>query len=174
MYKTYKGIASQVKHLKGKNFAKPTSLINQLNREDKKVDIILVDEAHLLLTRPDTYNNFHAQNQLEEFLKLDKVVVIVYDSDQVLKLKSLWQGLTLERLIGKNSYTEYYQLTNQFRMQANDEVIEWINQFKQKRLLPLPYDEEYELKVFGTLKEMREAIIAKNNAHGLSRSGFNI
>lgn len=47
-------------------------------------------------------------------------------------------------------------------MQANDEVIEWINQFKQKRLLPLPYDEGYELKVFTTLKEMHEAIIEKN------------
>ncbi|MGE7665813.1 DUF2075 domain-containing protein [Ureibacillus composti] len=169
MYKTYKGIASQLKHLKAKNFAKPTPLINQLNKQDKKVDIILVDEAHLLLTRPDTYNNFHAQNQLEELLKLAKVVVMVYDSDQVLKLKSLWQELTLESLVEKSSHNEYYELTNQFRMQANDEVIEWINQFKQKRLLPLPYDEGYEFKVFATLKEMHEAIKAKNDEFGLSR-----
>ncbi|MBM7610146.1 DUF2075 family protein/adenylate kinase [Lysinibacillus composti] len=169
MYKTYKGIASQLKHLKAKNFAKPTPLINQLIKQDKKVDIILVDEAHLLLTRPDTYNNFHAQNQLEELLKLAKVVVMVYDSDQVLKLKSLWQELTLEILVEKSSHTEYYELTNQFRMQANDEVIEWINQFKQKRLLPLPYDEGYEFKVFVTLKEMHEAIKTKNNEYGLSR-----
>ncbi|RKJ29903.1 DUF2075 domain-containing protein, partial [Butyricicoccus sp. 1XD8-22] len=169
MYKTYKGIAAQLKHLKAKNFAKPTPLINQLNKQDKKVDIILVDEAHLLLTRPDTYNNFYAENQLEELLKLAKVVVIVYDSDQVLKLKSLWQELTLESLIEKSSHTEYYQLTNQFRMQANDEVIEWINQFKQKRLLPLPYDEGYEFKVFATLKDMHSAIVEKNTEFGLSR-----
>lgn len=169
MYKTYKGIAAQLKHLKAKNFAKPTPLINQLTKQDKRADIILVDEAHLLLTRPDTYNNFYGENQLEELLKLAKVVVMVYDSDQVLKLKSLWQELTLESLREKSSNTEYFQLTNQFLMQANDEVIEWINQFKQKRLLPLPYDEGYELKVFTTLKEMHEAIIEKNQIHGLSR-----
>jgi uncharacterized protein len=169
MYKTYKGIASQLKHLKAKNFSKPTPLINQLNKLDKKVDIILVDEAHLLLTRPDTYNNFYAENQLEELLKLAKVVVIVYDSDQVLKLKSLWQELTLESLTQKSLHTQNYDLTNQFRMQANDEVIEWINLFKQKRLLPLPDDENYEFKIFKSLKEMHEAIKEKNHEYGLSR-----
>ena len=66
MFKTYKGIAKQVKHLKVKNFAKPTPLINQLQKDEKKADIIFVDEAHLLLTKPDTYNNFHGHNQLEE------------------------------------------------------------------------------------------------------------
>lgn len=47
MFKTYKDIAKQVKHLKGKNFAKPNSLINALRKEEKKADIIFVDEAHL-------------------------------------------------------------------------------------------------------------------------------
>ncbi|MED3962828.1 DUF2075 domain-containing protein [Niallia taxi] len=169
MYKTYKGIASQLKHLKAKNIAKPTPLINKLNKIGKKVDIILVDEAHLLLTRPDTYNNFYAENQLEELLKLAKIVVIVYDSDQVLKLKSLWNELTLERLTKKAKNTQHYELTNQFRMQANDEVINWINQIKQKRLLPLPYDEGYELKVFSSLEEMHKNIIERNIEYGLSR-----
>ena len=169
MYKTYKGIASQLKHLKAKNIAKPTPLLNKLNKIGKKVDIILVDEAHLLLTRPDTYNNFYAENQLEELLKLAKIVVIVYDSDQVLKLKSLWNELTLERLTKKAKNTQNYELTNQFRMQANDEVIYWINQIKQKRLLPLPYDEGYELKVFSSLEEMHKNIIERNIEYGLSR-----
>ena len=169
MIKTYKGIASQLKYLKAKNFVKPTPLINQLKKKDKKVDIILVDEAHLLLTRSDTYNNFHDQNQLEELLKLAKVVVMVYDADQVLKLKSLWQEITLENLISKSVHAEFYELSNQFRMQANDQVIEWINQFKQKRLLPLPVDENYEFKVFASLKEMHEAIKKKNECYGLSR-----
>ena len=86
-----------MKHLKGKNFAKPTSLINMLQKEGKKADIIFVDEAHLLLTKPDTYNGFHGNNHLEEFLKLAKVVVIIYDQDQVLKLKSLWGAKNTRR-----------------------------------------------------------------------------
>ena len=134
MYKTYKGIAKQVKHLKGKHFAKPTPLINQLQKAEKKADIIFVDEAHLLLTKPDTYNNFHGQNQLEELLKLAKVVVIIYDQDQVLKLKSLWGAATLTKLEKSSAFTDRYELTNQFRMQANDDVINWINHFKHKQV----------------------------------------
>ena len=59
MLKTYKGIAKNVKHLKAKNIEKPTPLINRLQKNDERADIILVDEAHLLLTRKDTYNNFY-------------------------------------------------------------------------------------------------------------------
>ena len=169
MFKTYKGIAKQVKHLKAKNFAKPTPLINALQRENKQADIVFVDEAHLLLTKSDTYKKFFGDNQLEELLKLAKIVVIIYDQDQVLKLKSLWGAELLEKLKKKSSAHEEYQLTNQFRMQANDEVIEWINNFKQKKLTSLPKDDGYEVKMFETLEAMHEAIIDKNNQVGLSR-----
>lgn len=169
MYKTYKGIAKQVKHLKGKNFAKPTPLINRLQKENRKVDIIFVDEAHLLLTKSDTYNNFHGNNHLEELLKLAKVVVIIFDQDQVLKLKSLWGAATLEELKKVSAYHEEYQLTNQFRMQANDDVIYWINDFKRKKLKPLPKDGNYELKVFESMKDMHDVIKERNKQFGLSR-----
>ena len=169
MFKTYKDIAKQVKHLKGKNFAKPTPLINTLQKASKKADIIFVDEAHLLLTKSDTYNNFYGNNQLEELLKLAKVVVIIYDQDQVLKLKSLWGAATLEELKKYSTYHEEYQLTNQFRMQANDDVINWINAFKRKKLMPLPNDEHYALRVFESMKAMHDEIKAKNTEYGLSR-----
>ena len=169
MFKTYKGIAKQVKHLKGKNFAKPTPLVNTLQKEQKKADIIFVDEAHLLLTKSDTYNNFHGNNHLEELLKLAKVVVIIYDQNQVLKLKSLWGAATLVELKKMSAYNEEYQLTNQFRMQANDEVINWINTFKRKQVLPLPHDENYEFQVFETMKDMHNKIKEQNKQFGLSR-----
>lgn len=169
MYKTYKGIAMRVKHLKAKYFAKPTPLINRLQKEDKKADIIFVDEAHLLLTKQDTYNNFYGENQLEELLKLAKVVVIIYDQNQVLKLKSLWGEGILEKLKKKSTYHEEYLLTNQFRMQANDDVINWINNFKQKKLTSLPIDENYDLKIFNSLEAMHEEIKNKNEEFGLSR-----
>lgn len=169
MFKTYKGIAKQVKHLKAKNFAKPTPLINQLQKNNEKADIIFVDEAHLLLTKSDTYNNFTGNNHLEELLKLAKVVVIIYDQNQVLKLKSLWGQAALEELKKVSNYTEEYQLTNQFRMQANDDIIDWINGFKSKKLLPLPQDENYELTIFESLEEMHKHIKVKNEVYGLSR-----
>lgn len=169
MFKTYKDIARQVKHLKVKNFAKPTTLINDLRAEEKKADIILVDEAHLLLTKPDKFNGFEGQNQLDELLKLAKVVVIIYDQDQVLKLKSFWGAAKLTELESKSVYKERYELTNQFRMQANDEVINWINCFKRKQLKPLPKDENYEFKIFDTLEEMHLVIKDRNAEFGLSR-----
>lgn len=169
MFKTYKGIAKQVKHLKANNFSKPTPLINKLQKASKKADIIFVDEAHLLLTKPDAYNNFYGNNHLEELLKLAKVVVSIYDQDQVLKLKSLWSATTLANLKKLSRVSEEYQLTNQFRMQANDEVLNWINAFKQKRLLPIPHDDHYEFKIFETLKSMHNQIKKQNTMYGLSR-----
>lgn len=169
MFKTYKGIAKSVKHLKAKNFSKPTPLINNLQKSTQKADIIFVDEAHLLLTKSDTYNNFYGNNQLEELLKLAKVVVIVYDPDQVLKLKSLWGNAILEKLKKLSPNQEEYQLSNQFRMQANDEVIDWINAFKKKEVHAIPKDENYDFKVFETMEEMHEKIKSKNDQYGLSR-----
>ncbi|ALC84548.1 endonuclease [Bacillus sp. FJAT-22090] len=168
MLKTYKSIASKLKYLKAKNFARPTPLINRLKNSCEKADIIFVDEGHLLLTRPDTYNNFKENNQLEELMKQAKIVVVVYDENQVLKLKSFWQAMTLHRLI-EQADTDNYELKNQFRMKANDLVIEWIDHFKNKIVRPLPKDKEYEMKVFESLQGMHQAIIEKNKVHGLSR-----
>lgn len=169
MFKTYKGIAKRVKHLKASHFSKPTPLINKLQKETKRADIIFVDEAHLLLTKPDAYNNFYGNNHLEELLKLAKVVVIIYDQHQVLKLKSLWSAATLEQLKQLSPYSEQYSLTNQFRMQAGESVIQWIDALKQKQLLPLPADIHYEVKAFETLEAMHAKIKALNKQFGLSR-----
>ncbi|WP_252100534.1 DUF2075 domain-containing protein [Exiguobacterium sp. SH31] len=167
MLKTYKGIAKQVKHLKAGHFAKPTPLLNKL--QDKKVDIILVDEAHLLLTKSDAYNNFRADNHLEELMKVAKVVIVIFDQHQVLKLKSKWNQGLLESFKQKAKHAETYQLTNQFRMQASEEVIDWINAFKDKRIQAFPESNDYELRVFDTLEQMHQLIMQRDKEHGLSR-----
>ncbi len=59
MLKTYKSIAGSLPNLKKKQFQKPTPFINTLSNQNMMVDIVLIDEAHLLLTKEDTYNNFH-------------------------------------------------------------------------------------------------------------------
>ncbi|MCM3359237.1 DNA/RNA helicase domain-containing protein [Psychrobacillus sp. MER TA 171] len=51
----------------------------------------------------------------------------------------------------------------------HDQVIEWINEFKKKRLLPLPSDEQYEFMIFSSLQDIHDAIKRKNDKHGLSR-----
>ncbi|TCI43109.1 MULTISPECIES: DUF2075 domain-containing protein [unclassified Exiguobacterium] len=167
MLKTYKGIAKQVKHLKAVNFVKPTPLLNKL--QDKKVDIILVDEAHLLLTKSDAYNNFRADNHLEELMKRAKIVIVIFDQHQVLKLKSKWNQGLLASFKQKAKHAQAYQLTNQFRMQADEAVINWINAFKDKRIEAFPESNGYDLHVFETLEQMHRMIVNQDKKHGLSR-----
>lgn len=167
MLKTYKGIAKQVKHLKAGDFTKPTPLLNKL--KDEKVDIVFVDEAHLLLTKSDAYNNFRQDNHLEELLKKAKIVIAIFDQHQVLKLKSHWNSLKLDDYKKKARTVETYKLTNQFRMQADEDMMNWVNAFKEKRINPLPKSKRYDLRIFETLEEMHRAIIQQDRQYGLSR-----
>lgn len=167
MLKTYKGIAKQVKHLKAGDFTKPTPLLNKL--KDHKADIIFVDEAHLLLTKSDPYNNFRQNNHLEELLKKAKIVIAIFDQHQVLKLKSHWNSLKLDDYKKKARTVETYKLTSQFRMQADEDMMNRVNAFKEKRINPLPKSKQYDLRIFETLEEMHRTIIEQDRRYGLSR-----
>lgn len=89
--KIYKEIAGQLPNLYKKDFTRPTSLINTLDKKCSKVDIVLIDEAHLLLSKSDPYNNFTYQNQLVEIIKRAKVVILVFDTHQVMRTKTFGQ-----------------------------------------------------------------------------------
>ncbi|MGH2318613.1 DUF2075 domain-containing protein [Planococcus sp. SE5232] len=169
MLKTYKNIAANVKFLKKNNFDKPTSFINKQKKTAEKADIVLVDEAHLLLSRADAFNGFNEDNQLEEIIKHSKVVIVVYDEKQILKLKSFWDEERLKNLVPDHQTEEPYILKEQFRMNAGDDVIGWIDNFVEKRIGKLPKDELYDFKIFNSAKEMHDAIVEKNKEHGLSR-----
>ncbi|ANU24198.1 DUF2075 domain-containing protein [Planococcus donghaensis] len=169
MLKTYKNIAANVKFLKKNNFDKPTSFINKQKKAAEKADIVLVDEAHLLLSRADAFNGFNENNQLEEIIKHSKVVIVVYDEKQVLKLKSYWDEERLKKIVSDYQRGEPYVLREQFRMDAGDDVINWIDNFVEKRILQLPKDELYDFQIFDSAKEMHDAIVEKNKEHGLSR-----
>src|SRR5690606_31279330 len=99
MLKTYQKIAGKLKTLKKNNFDKPTPFINKHKKANQKADIVLVDEAHLLLTRPDRFNNFKENNHLEEIMKYSKIVILVFDDKQVLKMKSYWNKNKLLSLV---------------------------------------------------------------------------
>jgi len=60
---------------------KPTKFINNHSSEDK-VDILLVDEAHLLWTQGK--QSYRGKDQLQDLLERAKVVVIVFDPHQIL------------------------------------------------------------------------------------------
>ncbi|WP_271725685.1 DUF2075 domain-containing protein [Bacillus paralicheniformis] len=169
MLKTYKSIANSLPNLKKKSFMKPTTFINEKTKTGATADIVLVDEAHLLLTKEDSYNNFRYQNQLDEIIKRSKITVVIFDPKQVLKIKSYWNDRLLEEII--NQYdAKTVKLTDQMRMNANPETMKWIDSFVEKKILSLPTeDSSFELKIFDDAAAFKKAIESKNNKDGLSR-----
>jgi DUF2075 family protein/archaellum biogenesis ATPase FlaH len=169
MLKTYKSIANSLPNLKKRSLMKPTPFINEKTKTGTTADIVLVDEAHLLLTKEDSYNNFRYQNQLDEIIKRSKITVVIFDPKQVLKIKSYWNDRLLEEIINQY-HAKTVKLTDQMRMNANPDTIQWIDRFVEKKVLPLPSeDSSFELKIFEDATTFKAAIDSKNNQYGLSR-----
>ncbi|EHD20122.1 MULTISPECIES: DUF2075 domain-containing protein [Brenneria] len=169
MLKAYKNAADNQPALRKKDYERPTTFINRMHKRGAIADIVLVDEAHLLLTRRDSYNHFFQDNHLEEIIRLARIVVLVFDEQQVLKFKSLWRESDLSRMLTRWPH-EVYALRRQFRMRADAASLRWIRAFCQRRLLPLPGAEEaFEIGIFDDAQAMYERVKEKNAARGLSR-----
>ena len=168
--KVYRQIAGDQPHLLKKDFMRPTSLINQLDKAQQTIDIAVIDEAHLLLSKADHYNNFYYDNQLVEIIKRAQVVIIVFDQYQVLRMKSLWTPARLRQITNQYPHAEYH-LRHQFRMIASDSLIQWMNDLTDGEINPLPLDSRthYDFRIFDDAEEMRKVIVKRNNEVGLSR-----
>lgn len=168
--KVYKQIAGLIKTLLKKDYQRPTSFINQLDKNNANADIVVIDEAHLLLSKPDHYNNFYHENQLLEIIKRAKVVVLVFDQYQVLRMKSFWTLDRLNKLIAPYPH-QSYQLKHQFRMTASDDLIAWFNQLTNGLIEPLPKNacDHYDFRIFNDAEKMRQLIVKRNQEVGLSR-----
>lgn len=168
--KVYKQIAGPIKTLLKKDYQRPTSFINQLDKNNASADIVVIDEAHLLLSKPDHYNNFYHENQLLEIIKRAKVVVLVFDQYQVLRMKSFWTLDRLNELITPYPH-QSYQLKHQFRMTASDDLIAWFNQLTNGLIEPLPKNacDHYDFRIFDDAEKMRQLIVKRNQEVGLSR-----
>ncbi|WP_076461456.1 DUF2075 domain-containing protein [Limosilactobacillus caccae] len=168
--KVYREIAGGIKELYKKDFARPTSLINQLDKRNEKIDLAIIDEAHLLLSKADHYNNFYHDNQLVEIIKRAKVVVIVFDEYQVLRMKSLWTISRLRAITDRYPHKEYH-LTHMFRMNASDDLVKWFNDFTAGQLTALPANarDGYDFRIYDDAEKMRQAIVRRNDEVGLSR-----
>ena len=168
--KVYREIAGTQPHLLKKDFQRPTSLINRITKGQSHPDVLVIDEAHLLLSQADHYNNFYGENQLDDLIAAAKVVILVFDETQVLRMKSFWTEQRLEKHVAPYPHAAY-RLTHQFRMHASDHLVRWINDFTHQRLHPLPADAgaHYDLRVFEDAEEMRQAVVRRNQEVGLSR-----
>ncbi|MFC6323250.1 DUF2075 domain-containing protein [Companilactobacillus baiquanensis] len=180
LLKVYQDNTGEFPELRKNRFLRPTTFINQMNKKQKTADIVVIDEAHLLLSEPDRYNNFSQDNQLEEVIKLSKVVIIVYDERQVLKMKSYWSQNYIDSLVSR--YNLNYQLKTlhtQMRMKAPRKITQWIDDLTNKLKLD-PINKQtssylggtiqgYDFKIFKDAEKMYQQLRLDNQIFKKSR-----
>ncbi|MCF6166244.1 Thymidine kinase [Furfurilactobacillus rossiae] len=176
LYKAYQDIAESIPNMKVNTIRRPTSLINDAQKHNKKYDIIFVDEAHLLYSKSEPYAHYRGQNQLTDLMNLAKVVVVVYDFDQVFQSKMYWDRDLLLKTIGNHPH-KTFDMNFQYRMVASDEQVAWMDDLtEEKPMKPFPINSDFKFKVFDTAGEMFETIKKRNKEVGMSRmvatSGF--
>lgn len=148
----------------------PTQFINRFSPDDP-ADVVLIDEAHLLLTQK-ALGYFHDQPQIEAILDRAKVVVAVYDPKQTLETPQHWE-VPVEDYFADRMAQPAIRLTNQMRLNADRETIKWIRTFVDKGvILPVHADSQgYDLRIFDSPYGLDAAIREKDSAveNNLSR-----
>ncbi|KRL14105.1 DUF2075 domain-containing protein [Schleiferilactobacillus perolens] len=168
MLKIYQEVAGADTVLHKKDFAKPTPFINDHAKTGVRNDITFVDEAHLLLTQPDRFNRFDQHNQLTEIIRHSRVVVLVFDPHQVLKLKSYWDWPRLHAVIDHYPH-QIFDLSHQFRIKGAQTVADWINAFTAGQILPIPATDHYDFHVYTDGTPLYQHVRMVNQRHGLAR-----
>lgn len=158
--------------LKNKNgvdvVMKPTSFINLQLKSDSKADIVIVDEAHLLLTQGK--QSYQGKNHLKDLLANAKVVVAVFDENQILTTEQVWESADLAKI--RLDAQCVISLHNQMRISAHQSTIDWIRALIDEQVIyPFKEDDKYDFKVFDSPQEMYHAIKEKdqNQENGISR-----
>ncbi|WP_461225331.1 DNA/RNA helicase domain-containing protein [Lacticaseibacillus suihuaensis] len=164
MLKVYWELAAQDPLLHKADFQKPTPLLNRLAKKGERLDVVFVDEAQLLLSQPDPFNNFRGGDQVTALLGVAAVVVLVVDFGQVVKLKSRWTKATLDRALAGHAVVHQH-LAGQLRVQTPG-VSAWINAFNRGELRPLP---SRGVRVFTDGQPLADWIAAQDRRVGLSR-----
>ncbi|MDT4010764.1 DUF2075 domain-containing protein [Staphylococcus simulans] len=173
--KVYQEIAKKLGlyDLKNKKQAivnKPTSFINQRSTEDK-VDVIIVDEAHLLWTQGK--QSYRGQNQLKDLIARAKVVIAVFDRNQILSTEQVIEADQLEKLVSETkANNNHIHLNNQMRINSNEDTVDWIRRLIDKQTIDnIPEDDKYDIKIFDQPKQLEQAIRnkAQSQDSGISR-----
>lgn len=167
----YKQISRKI-GLDEQQIMKPNSFLKKY--EGEKVDIVIVDEGHLLATRNgQAFPKKYGSTQLEALKKIAKVVVLVFDEHQILTGEQFVDREEISILINEaNLENKLIELHDQHRMQMSVKTNNWLNDFIWKhKINEIPNDDKYDLKIFDSPSKMYEAIRSKSDdeAYGLSR-----
>ncbi|EJS41501.1 YPL245W [Saccharomyces arboricola H-6] len=190
MLKLYIRISDSFKYIAKSSLERPTSLINNLQKKNVMADVVIVDEAHLLATSKDAFKRFYGENHLKDLMSLCKVLILVYDDKQALRMGSYWDEDSNNGATLKDFYNEippqtrdWYTLKQQFRVAAPQNVLNWIDQISVAGKIPsiesiLPKGDassvddktkDFDFKIWDDCGAMYKAIKEKDQEYGQCR-----
>ena len=150
---------------------KPTQFLNALKKQNVDAGVVVIDEGHLLLTAKN--QAYQGGNHLKDILSKSKVVVLVYDDNQIMNKSQIWVDdsfLTLQHHAKQSG--NLIELNNQMRIKASESTVSWIRNIIDERVITkLKEDNNYDIQIFNSPKELQDAIKLKDkNQHlGISR-----
>lgn len=159
--KVYKKIAESMGY-KEDIVLNPTKFLNT-HTTDEPVDVVFIDEAHLLWTQKKQAYNM-GDNQLNDIMARAKVTVIMFDECQILRKEQYYEE---EFLIEKRKFSKeqnnYIELKNQLRMACSTSTMDWIDALTRDLKVGTlsPDINGYEVKIFDDPQSLHEAIKVK-------------
>lgn len=169
----YQEIAKKlgIEKREGERVFKPSTFINLMKNNGSKADVVLVDEAHLLLTQGN--QGYRGKNQLRDLLSIAKLVIVIFDKKQIMAANQHWEPDELLNLEVRAGAGNIIELKNQIRMQAATSTVSWVKSIVEEGILrQLPKDDKgYDLQVFDSASAMHRKIKerAQDQSRGLSR-----
>ncbi|MBO4839399.1 MAG: DUF2075 domain-containing protein [Lachnospiraceae bacterium] len=143
--------------------SRPTTFINNQSITEP-IDVAFIDEAHLLWTQGK--QTYRGNNQLDDIMARAKVTVIMFDEYQILTTEEYWEpAQIINKRVLSQSQGNYLTLTNQLRMHAGNEIMDWIDaitkRFTVDKLVSNPSG--YDLQIFDSPDDLDKAIRKKAN-----------
>lgn len=135
------------------------------------LDCVIVDEAHRLKKKSAL---FHGENQIKELINSARVSVFFIDENQRITTRDIGSVDEIKKW-ADYYYAEVYEgdelnLLSQFRCNGSDGYIAFLdNLLEIRETANYDFDLDYDLRVFDSPSEMREALREKNKINNKSR-----
>lgn len=165
----------------------------EVGASNEKWDLLIVDEAHRLNQRANQpsgvlnkkYREINHKlfggddihkTQLDWITTQSRHQLLLFDPEQSVRPADLSPGLVKDVIADAKARHRYYPLTSQLRVRAGDDYISWVRDIfnasaERRDGFPARPNNlgDYDLRFFHDLREMHDAIRARDHEHGLAR-----
>lgn len=171
------------KVFKGIKGLSPKMVIGPAEVTKQNYDIVLVDEAHRLRKRVNLGSYFgsfdkaskslglnpNESNELEWVILKSRYTLFFYDKNQSIKPSDI--DADKFEALRENTQTKELKLQSQVRVKAGSAYTQFVHEILDTSInsQELKVFKDYELKIFGSLRDLITEIKAKDHVYGLSR-----